>query len=40
MRFAFIDKLKGRLSVNRLCRIMDVSPRGYRAWRNRPLSHS
>jgi hypothetical protein len=26
--------------VNRLCQIMDVSPRGYRAWRNRPMSAS
>jgi putative transposase len=26
--------------VNRLCQIMDISPRGYRAWRNRPVSAS
>ena len=31
MRFAFIAKYKDMLSVNRLCQIMDVSPRGYRA---------
>ena len=28
------------LPVERLCQIMDVSPRGYRAYRNRPLSQS
>jgi len=28
------------IPVNRLCQIMDVSPRGYRAWRNRPVSAS
>ncbi|MBU2960311.1 hypothetical protein KO516_05655 [Citreicella sp. C3M06] len=26
------------LSVERLCQILDVSPRGYRGYRNRPLS--
>ena len=38
MRFAFIAKNAGMLPVERLCQIMDVSPRGYRAYRNRPLS--
>ena len=38
MRFAFIAKNADMLSVERLCQIMDVSPRGYRAYRNRPLS--
>ncbi len=28
MGFASIDKLKGQIPVNRLCQIMDVSPRG------------
>lgn len=28
------------LPVERLCQIMDVSPRGYRAFRSRPLSQS
>ena len=28
------------LPVERLCQIMDVSPREYRAFRNRPLSQS
>ena len=40
MRFAFIAKNVGMLPVERLCQIMDVSPRGYRAYRNRPLSQS
>ena len=40
MRFAFIAKNADMLPAERLCRIMDVSPRGYRAFRNRPLSHS
>ena len=40
MRFAFIAKNADMLPVERLCQIMDVSPRGYRAYRNRPLSQS
>ncbi len=40
MRFAFIAKNKGVLPINRLCEIMDVSPRGYRAYGDRPLSNS
>jgi transposase InsO family protein len=40
MRFAFIAKNVDMLPVERLCEIMDVSPRGYRAFRNRPLSQS
>lgn len=40
MRFAFIAKNADMLPVDRLCQIMDVSPRGYRAFRNRPLSQS
>ena len=31
MRFAFIAKNADMLPVERLCQIMDVSPRGYRA---------
>ena len=38
MRFAFIAKNEGLLPINRLCEIMDVSARGYRAWRTRPMS--
>ena len=40
MRFAFIAKNADMLPVERLCQIMEVSPRGYRAYRNRPLSQS
>ncbi|WP_281969242.1 IS3 family transposase [Roseovarius nanhaiticus] len=40
MRFAFIAKNAEMLPVERLCQIMDVSPRGYRAFRSRPLSQS
>jgi len=40
MRFAFIDKQKDRLSIDRLCQIMDINPRGYRVYRSRPLSDS
>ncbi len=38
MRFAFVEEHRNRMPVSRLCRIMDVSPRGYRAWRRRPIS--
>ena len=38
MRFAFIDKHKNQLPVERLCEVMDVTPRGYRAWKTRSLS--
>ena len=31
MRFAFVEEHRHQLPVNRLCQIMDVSPRGYRA---------
>lgn len=40
MRFAFIAKNADMLPVERLCQIMNVSPRGYRAFRNRPLSEN
>ena len=40
MRFAFVADHRHDIPVNRLCQIMDVSPRGYRAWRNRPVSAS
>tara|TARA_R110000751_G_scaffold1714_6_gene6206 strand:+ start:2846 stop:3703 length:858 start_codon:yes stop_codon:yes gene_type:complete len=38
MRFAFVEEHRHDIPVNRLCEIMDVSPRGYRAWRSRPAS--
>ena len=37
MRFSFVEEHRDEVPVNRLCEIMDVSPRGYRAWRSRPL---
>ncbi len=40
MRFAFIVKTSDILPVERLCQIMDVSPRGYRGYRDRPLSQN
>jgi len=38
MRFAFVEERRSELPANRLCQIMDVSPRGYHAWRSRPAS--
>ncbi len=38
MRFAFVDEHRHHVPVERLCRIMDVTSRGYRAWRGRPVS--
>lgn len=40
MRFSFIAKNADMLPIERLCRIMNVSPRGYRAFRRRPLNLS
>jgi len=38
MRFAFVDEHHIQVPVERLCRIMNVTSRGYRAWRSRPVS--
>jgi putative transposase len=38
VRFAFIDAWKEDWSVEFLCRIMQVTSRGFRAWRKRPMS--
>ena len=38
MRFAFVEKHRKSIPTERLCRIVDVSPRSYRAWRGRPAS--
>ena len=40
MRFAFIAENKGTLPINRMCQILGVSARGYRAFCTRPLSAS
>ena len=37
-RFAFIDAWKKVWSIERLCRALKVTSRGYRAWRARPMS--
>lgn len=38
MRFAFVDEHRRTVPIERLCRIMDVTSRGYRAWVSRPMS--
>ena len=38
MRFKFIEEHRFAFSIRRMCRVMDVSPRGLRAFRNRPAS--
>ena len=40
MRFKFIEENRATLPAKRLCQIMNVSPRGYRAYRSRPISQS
>ena len=40
MRFKFIEENRAMLPTGRLCQIMNVSPRGYRAYRSRPISRS
>ena len=38
MRFAFINVWKEEWPVEFLCRVMQVTSGGFRAWRSRPLS--
>lgn len=38
MRFRFIASYRGSLSRSRLCRLMGVTDRGFRAWKHRPPS--
>jgi len=38
MRFAFIDAWKEEWPVELLCKVMQVTSRGFRAWRVRPMS--
>lgn len=40
MRFRFVEENRTSLSAERLCQIMNVSSRGYRAYRARPISQS
>jgi putative transposase len=38
MRFAFVEEHSKRVPVERLCRMLRVTSRGFRAWRGRPIS--
>ncbi len=38
MRFAFVEEHRRHVPVERLCHILNVTSRGYRAWRSRPVS--
>ena len=38
MRFDFIRRYQGPLAQEHLCELLNVTSRGYRAWRNRPAS--
>ena len=38
MRFTFIDAAKKEFPVQRLCKVLEVSPSGYFAWKSRPAS--
>ena len=40
MRFKFIEEHQNRVPIHRLCQVMNVSARGYRAYRSRPISQS
>lgn len=38
MRFDFVHQYHGALPQENLCKLLNVTTRGYRAWRNRPAS--
>ena len=38
MRFAFVKEHRRHIPVERLCAIMNITSRGFRAWRSRPVS--
>ena len=38
VRFRFVEVQRGAFPVDRLCRVVNVSPRGLRAFRSRPAS--
>ena len=40
MRFKFIEEHQNKLPIQRLCQIINVSARGYRSYRTRPISQS
>ncbi len=40
MRFAFVQEHCSHIPIERLCHIMNVTSRGFRAWRGRPASQS
>jgi len=39
VRFAFVHSWRHRWPVELMCRVLQVSERGYRSWRSRPISH-
>jgi len=39
VKFAFLDDYRGGLSRAHVCRVMGVTDRGLRAWKQRPVSH-
>ena len=38
MRFDFVREYQGSLPQGQLCKLLNVTSRGYRAWRRRPTS--
>jgi len=38
MKFAFVEEHRNHIPVERLCHILNVTSRGYRSWRGRPVS--
>lgn len=38
MRFGFIREWRHVWQITTMCRVMEVTTRGYRAWVNRPMS--
>ena len=38
MRFAFIEAWRKTFPIHRMCKVLRITSRGYRAWRRRPMS--